>query len=64
LLNVSVGANGVPTEISVIERSGNRDLDRAALQAARKWRFAPAIRSGKAVAQDVRVPVEFKTAER
>jgi len=64
MLNVSVGADGVPTEIAVIERSGNRDLDRAALQAARKWRFAPAIRNGKAVAQDVRVPVEFKTAER
>lgn len=64
MLNVSVGVDGVPTEIAVIERSGNRDLDRAALQAARKWRFAPAIRNGKAVAQDVRVPVEFKTAER
>ena len=59
LLNVQVDARGEPSQITIAQRSGNRDLDRAALKAASDWRFSPAMRHGKAVAQLVRVPVEF-----
>lgn len=59
LLNVQVDARGEPSQITIAQRSGNRDLDRAALKAASDWRFSPAMRDGKAVAQLVRVPVEF-----
>lgn len=59
LLRVAVDANGVPTDIGYVERSGNRDLDRAAISAARDWRFRPATRDGHAVATTVNVPVRF-----
>lgn len=55
-----VDAKGVPTEVRVVERSGERELDRAALSAVRQWRFQPALRDGKATASAVRVPVDFK----
>jgi protein TonB len=60
LVRVNVDANGVPTNVDVAHRSGSRDLDRAAVEAVRKWRFNPAIKDGKKVAAVVEVPVEFK----
>ncbi|MCR6687550.1 energy transducer TonB [Pseudoxanthomonas sp.] len=60
VVSIEVGADGTPTDVSVVERSGDRALDRAALQAARQWRFEPAIRDGKAVAATVRLPVDFR----
>lgn len=54
-----VDAKGMPTEVRVVERSGERELDRAALTAVRQWRFEPAVRNGKATASAVRVPVDF-----
>jgi protein TonB len=59
LLRIAVDASGVPTDIGYAERSGNPDLDRAALSAARDWRFRPATRGGHAVATTVNVPVRF-----
>ncbi len=59
MLRIAVDANGVPTDIGYAQRSGDRDLDRAALQAARDWRFRPARRDGRAVASTVNVPVRF-----
>jgi protein TonB len=60
LVRVNVDANGTPTDVNVARRSGSRDLDRAAVDAVRKWRFDPAIKDGKKVAAVVEVPVEFK----
>ncbi len=57
---VTVGADGVPTDVSVDSSSQSRDLDRAALEAVRKWRFRPAQRGGQAVAGTVVVPIEFR----
>lgn len=54
-----VDANGQPINVRVLERSGERDLDRAALTAVRQWRFEPAMRNGKAIATRVKVPVDF-----
>jgi protein TonB len=59
MLRIAVDANGVPTDIGYAQRSGDRDLDRAALQAAQDWRFRPARRDGRAVASTVNVPVRF-----
>ena len=55
----TIDANGVPVEVGIDDRSGNRDLDRAAVAAVKRWRFAPAMRNGKPVQGTVRVPVEF-----
>ncbi|MBA3930658.1 MAG: energy transducer TonB [Xanthomonas sp.] len=60
MVRVEVGADGVPTSVEVAERSGSRDLDRAALAAVRQWRFQPAQRDGQPVAGAVTVPIDFK----
>jgi len=61
-VRVEVDASGNPTDVQVVERSGerSRDLDRAVTDAVRKWKFEPAMKDGKAVAGAVVVPVEFK----
>ncbi|MGN6224732.1 energy transducer TonB [Pseudoxanthomonas sp.] len=60
MVRAELDASGQPVDVDVIRRSGNRDLDRAAVQAVRKWRFEPAMRNGKGVASTVQVPVDFK----
>jgi protein TonB len=60
LVRADIDASGNATNVEVARRSGSRDLDRAATDAVRKWRFEPAIKNGKAVASTVQVPVEFK----
>ena len=60
ILIVDVDANGNVTNVSVEKSSRNRDLDRAAMDAARKWRFNPSIKNGQKAAGRVRVPVDFK----
>ena len=60
LLRVSVGSDGTPTDIDVVQRSGSRDLDRAAISAVNRWQFRPATRNGRPVASTVQVPVEFR----
>ena len=60
VLRAKIDASGKPAEVSIAKRSGNRDLDRAALRAVQKWRFQPAMRNGKATASVVRIPVDFK----
>ena len=59
-VQVEVGPDGVPTDVSVAGSSNSRELDRAALDAVRKWRFSPAMRDGQAVAGSVVVPIEFR----
>ena len=60
VLIVDVDANGNVTNVSVEQSSRNRELDRAAMDAARKWRFNPSVKNGQKAAGRVRVPVEFK----
>ncbi|MBE2292153.1 MAG: energy transducer TonB [Xanthomonadaceae bacterium] len=59
ILVIDVDANGNVTNVSVERSSRNRDLDRAAMEAARKWRFNPSIVNGQKAAGRVRVPVNF-----
>jgi protein TonB len=58
-VRVDVGADGVPTSVAIVEGSGTRELDRAALEAVRRWRFRPGLADGKPVAGSVVVPIEF-----
>ncbi|AKC87848.1 energy transducer TonB [Pseudoxanthomonas suwonensis] len=62
LLRIAIDERGIPTDVQVVERSGNRDraFDRAAIEAARQWRFEPAMRGGKAVPATVQLPVDFR----
>jgi protein TonB len=59
LVRVHVGADGEPGSVDLVEGSGSRSLDRAAVDAVRRWRFEPAIRNGQAVAGTVQIPITF-----
>jgi len=59
VLIISIDGNGNVLDVSVEKSSRNRNLDRAAMDAARKWRFRPAMAGGKGVPSRVRVPVDF-----
>lgn len=61
-VRIEVDAKGVPTDVKVVQRSGerSRDLDRAVLETVRKWRFEPALQNGKPVAGAVVLPVDFR----
>ena len=55
-LRVSVDEDGLVSDIEIAESSGTRALDRAALQAVRRWEYDPAFRDG--------APVPGTTTER
>ena len=58
-ITVTVAADGSVERQELTDSSGNRHLDRAALEAVRRWRFQPATRNGKPVAAEVSVPIVF-----
>lgn len=60
---VRVGTNGLPMEVRVDRSSGNRNLDRAAQRAIKRWRFQPYAKDGVAVQVWARVPVSFTLAD-
>src|SRR5690606_24297917 len=60
VLVIDVAATGNVTDVSFETSSRNRDLDRAAMQAARRWRFNPSVVNGQKAAGRVRVPVTFQ----
>ncbi len=60
LLAVAVDAHGRVTEVTVLESSGYRLLDRAALEAVRRWTFVPARRDGVAVPGRLTLPIRFR----
>lgn len=59
VLVVDIDAQGRVTGLNVDRSSGDARLDSAALSAAARWNFQPALEHGKRVAGKVRVPVEF-----
>jgi protein TonB len=63
LVRVEVDINGAPAGVALVQRSGSRDLDRAAMEAVRKWRFMPAQRDGQAIASSLVIPIDFKADE-
>ena len=63
LVIVHIGPDGVPTATEIAQSSGSRELDRAASQAVRRWRFEPAMADGHPVVGSVVIPIEFKPDE-
>lgn len=60
ILIIDVDAEGRVANVAVGNSSGNRDLDRAAMEAARKWKFSAAKSvQGTPMAGRIRVPVTF-----
>jgi len=60
LVRVEVDTAGMPVGVALVQRSGSRDLDRAAMEAVREWRFQPAQRDGQPVAASLVVPIDFR----
>jgi len=60
LLNVFVDADGRVAQVVVRQSAGHPDLDRAAADAVRRWRFEPARRGAEAVSMWVELPVDFR----
>lgn len=59
VLLVSISETGQVVDVQVEKSAGHPALDAAAIEAARGWKFAPAIENGRAVAARVRMPVDF-----
>jgi len=60
LLGVFVGADGRVGDVIVKQSAGHPDLDAAAAEAVKRWRFEPARRGSEPVAMWVLLPVEFR----
>jgi len=60
LVRVEVDTAGMPAGVALVQRSGSRDLDRAAMEAVRGWRFQPAQRNGQAIPASLVIPIDFK----
>lgn len=50
---------GKQSKLSIMQSSGTRVLDKAALKAVSDWRFKPHLINGQGIASRVRIPVEF-----
>lgn len=61
-VRVSVASDGSIAQLELAESSGNRYLDRAALDAVRRWTFQAATRNGQPVSADAVVPIVFNPA--
>ena len=60
LLEGMVSATGSPEKVALRDTSGNEQLDQAALDAVRGWRFVPARRGDTPVVATVLVPIRFE----
>lgn len=60
LVRALVDPAGAPQRVMVFKSSGYPNLDDAALEAVRRWRFEPMIRGGRTVVSWVQVPVRFR----
>jgi protein TonB len=63
MLRVHVLADGRIGDVLVEHSAGHPDLDQAAMEAVRRWRFEPARRGADAVAMWVLLPVEFRLTQ-
>jgi len=60
MLNVDVDSQGSPIKVEIVQSSGFRLLDQAALKTVSHWKFQPGRIGNLAIESQVRVPVRFK----
>lgn len=60
-VTVYINASGSVDSVSIVQSSGNRDLDNSAVEAAYQWTFTPALdKYGVPSACQIIFPIEFK----
>ncbi|AAO29168.1 TonB family protein [Xylella fastidiosa subsp. fastidiosa] len=63
-VRILVDAEGAPSGVEMAKSSGSRDLDNAALQTVRNWRFKPARNSNdQPVPGSIEIPFEFNVGQ-
>jgi len=62
VVRFTVGPDGSTIRVQIAQSSGNNELDRAALDAARQWKFKPATRDGEPVESQVNLHIEFQVS--
>jgi len=62
-LQVALDALGNVEDVRIMSSSGSRQLDRAAMESVRSWRFRPARHAGEAIAGMTDVSVDFRLEE-
>ncbi len=60
LLKVRISDRGLVEAVEIARSAGHPDLDRAAAEAVRRWRFEPARRGAEPVAVWAMIPVRFE----
>ena len=55
----TVGPDGVPSNIEVIDAKPRKTFDRAAVRAVRDWRYEPPVENGQYVWRDTEVRIQF-----
>jgi len=63
ILKVLIGVDGSPKEVTVEKSSGYRELDQAAIAAAKTWVFNPGKRNGQLYEGYALVPIDFTLQE-
>jgi len=58
-VRLDISITGITTHAIIIQTSGFDRLDKAALKAAKNWRFKPAIKGGRPVETSIDIPVRF-----
>jgi protein TonB len=62
-LQIALDALGNVEDVRVVQTSHSGALDNAAKDAARNWKFRPAMHDGQPVSSTIEVPVEFRLEE-
>ena len=60
---VDVAVDGSVSAAKIDRSAGDQRLDASALEAVKKWKFRPAMKNGKPVVSQARVPVDFRIEE-
>jgi len=60
MLSVDVNREGAPVHVEVIQSSGYRLLDQAAVKAVTHWKFQPGSIGGIRIDSTVTVPIRFR----
>lgn len=58
-ISTSVGIDGTPGDLQVVQSAGG-DFDRAALNAARRWRFQPSTCDGTPIQMRINIEISFR----